>query len=221
MSIASRAVLEPRKTPVQARSAASVEAIREATVQVLLRVGKEGLTTRKVADRAGVSVGTLYQYFPNKSSLLQAALREHLAGVAREVETICAEMQGEALDAMGEALVKGFLAAKLKDVETSRALYFVSDDLGAVKIARENAERNVEAVASMLRSAKDGLKGDARAVAMTVLAAMAGVSRRMLEFRGTREEMAAVGQEMERMVRAYLQSCAVGRETGLGRIGEI
>jgi AcrR family transcriptional regulator len=201
---AAKVRLEPRKTPVQARSTASVEAIREATVQVLLRDGKEGLTTRKVADRAGVSVGTLYQYFPNKSSLLQAALREHLAGVARAVESICVEMHGATLDAMAEALVKGFLAVKLKDVETSRALYFVSDDLEAVKIARENALRNVEAVAGMLLSAKDGLRGDARAVSMTVLAAMAGVSRRMLESMG---EMTEMGRELERMVRAYLVSC--------------
>ena len=52
---------EPRKSPVQARSAASVDAIIEATIQVLLRVGKERLTTTRVAERAGVSVGTLYQ----------------------------------------------------------------------------------------------------------------------------------------------------------------
>src|SRR5215475_2022291 len=78
----SRVVLEPRKSPVQARSTASVDAILEATVQVLLDVGKERLTTTKVALRAGVSVGTLYQYFPNKSALLQAALKRHLDEVA-------------------------------------------------------------------------------------------------------------------------------------------
>jgi AcrR family transcriptional regulator len=58
--------LEPRKTPVQERSTVTVEAIYEATFQVLLAVGPDRLTTTRVAERAGVSVGTLYQYFPNK-----------------------------------------------------------------------------------------------------------------------------------------------------------
>src|SRR6202161_4430708 len=74
----SQVVLQPRKSPVQARSAASVDAILDATLQILLKIGKERLTTTRVALRAGVSVGTLYQYFPNKSALLQAALRRHL-----------------------------------------------------------------------------------------------------------------------------------------------
>jgi len=67
MSTKSQITLEPRKTPVQERSTVTVEAIYEATFQVLLTVGgPDRLTTTRVAERAGVSVGTLYQYFPNK-----------------------------------------------------------------------------------------------------------------------------------------------------------
>src|SRR5450432_105209 len=87
----SQAFLEPRKSPVQARSTASVDAILEATVQVLLQVGKERLTTTRLALRAGVSVGTLYQYFPNKSALLQAVLKRHLSRVNEAVEAVCQE----------------------------------------------------------------------------------------------------------------------------------
>ena len=115
----SRASLEPRKTPVQARSTASVNAILEATIQVLLDVGKERLTTTRVALRAGVSIGTLYQYFPNKSALLQAALRRHLSEVAEAVETVCREQEGESLTRMTTALITAFLEAKLRDARTS------------------------------------------------------------------------------------------------------
>ena len=119
----SQALLEPRKSPVQARSAASVEAILEATIQVLLNVGKERLTTTRVALRAGVSVGTLYQYFPNKSALLQAALKRHLDEVAETVERVCREQRANTLSQMAAALISAFLAAKMRDTKTSVALY--------------------------------------------------------------------------------------------------
>ena len=108
----SQVVLEPRKSPVQARSAASVDAILEATIQVLLNVGKERLTTTRVALRAGVSVGTLYQYFPNKSALLQAALKRHLAEVTEAVEVVCKEQKGRTLRQMATALITAFLASQ-------------------------------------------------------------------------------------------------------------
>src|SRR5258707_6099082 len=102
-------MLSPSKTPVQARSAASVHAILEATIQVLLSVGKERLTTTRVASRAGVSVGTLYQYFPNKSALLQAVLKRHLVEVAEAVELVCKKQQGATLRQMVTALITTFL----------------------------------------------------------------------------------------------------------------
>src|SRR5581483_3002 len=77
---------EPRKTPVQTRAAATVEAISEANIQVLLEHGANRLTTTRVAERAGVSVGTLYQYYPNKQSLLYAVLESHLDRVSSAVE---------------------------------------------------------------------------------------------------------------------------------------
>ncbi len=68
---------EPRKTPVQKRSTVTVGAIAEATIQVLSAVRLDRLTTTRVADRAGVSVGTLYQYYPNERALLYAVLEAH------------------------------------------------------------------------------------------------------------------------------------------------
>ena len=53
-------------------------AISEATIQVLISQGGDRLTTTRVAERAGVSVGTLYQYYPNKESLLFAVAEDHM-----------------------------------------------------------------------------------------------------------------------------------------------
>ena len=142
--------LEPRKSPVQARSTASVEALLDATIQVLLSIGKERLTTTNVARRAGVSVGTLYQYFPNKSALLQAALTRHLLHVADVIESTCAQQHGKPLDQMVSALITAFFAAKMKDVKTSIALYQVSSDLDGARIVRQTGSRSNKALAAML-----------------------------------------------------------------------
>jgi AcrR family transcriptional regulator len=67
-----------RRKPRQARSRATVETIVEAAAQILERQGPGGLTTNGVAERAGVSIGSVYQYFPDKQALLLAAARREL-----------------------------------------------------------------------------------------------------------------------------------------------
>jgi AcrR family transcriptional regulator len=68
----------PRKRPRQERSQATVDTILAATTRVLVKHGFAGLTTNRVAERAGVSIGSLYQYFPNKEALVAALVERHL-----------------------------------------------------------------------------------------------------------------------------------------------
>jgi AcrR family transcriptional regulator len=68
----------PRKRPRQARSRATVQAILAATARVLVRRGYDDLTTNGVAAAAGVSIGSLYQYFPNKLALVAGLIDHHL-----------------------------------------------------------------------------------------------------------------------------------------------
>ena len=203
-----RAPLEPRKTPVQARSAASVEAILEATVQVLLDVGKERLTTTRVAARAGVSVGTLYQYFPNKSALLQAVLKRHLNSVTEAVEAVCREQRGKSLSEMATALVTRFLEAKMRNARTSVALYAVGDDVGGAKIAQQTGSRGHKAMVELLKSAREPLAGDPRVVASVLQGAMVGVSRRMLESGAAEKQFEGLRRELIAMACAYVEACS-------------
>ena len=71
----------PRKRPRQARSRETVDAILDATAQVLIRQGFDALTTNAVAAKAGVSIGSLYQYFPNKEALVSALIDHHVLAV--------------------------------------------------------------------------------------------------------------------------------------------
>ena len=68
------AALKPRKQPLQRRSAQTVEDILEAAARILERDGLGAFTTNRVAERAGISIGSLYQYFPNKQALLAALI---------------------------------------------------------------------------------------------------------------------------------------------------
>jgi AcrR family transcriptional regulator len=205
----SQMVLEPRKSPVQARSTASVDAILEATIQVLLSVGKERLTTTRVALRAGVSVGTLYQYFPNKSALLKAVLRRHLNQVMEATERVCREQAGNSLEEMAAALINAFLEAKMRDAKTSVALYSVSSDVDGVKIQQQMGLRSNKAIVAMLESAREPLMKDPQLVASMLQGAMAGVSRRLLESGAPEKQFESLRQELIFLVSAYLEAASV------------
>jgi AcrR family transcriptional regulator len=204
----SAVLLEPRKAPLQARSSASVEAILEATIQVLLSAGKERLTTTRVASRAGVSVGTLYQYFPNKSSLLQAALKRHLTQVTDAVEQVCREQQGRTLQQMVSSLVTTFLDAKMKDAKTSVALYAVSSDVDGSRIVQQMGVRTNKAIVLMLTTSCEPLTTDQQVVASVLQGAMAGVSRRILESAAPEKQFDTLGRELIVLACAYVEACS-------------
>ena len=204
----SQVVLEPRKSPVQARSVASVDAILEATIQVLLHMGKERLTTTRVAARAGVSVGTLYQYFPNKSALLQAVLKRHLNTVFEAVERVCQEQRGKTLAEMATALMTTFLRVKMKDAKTSVAFYSISSDVDGAKIVRQMAGRYNKAMTDMLATACEPLTTDPQLVAAMLQDIMVGVSRRLLESGAAEKRFEIVRQELIFLACAYLKACS-------------
>jgi AcrR family transcriptional regulator len=102
-------LLEPRKTPVQARSSATVAAILEGAAQVLEAEGAGGFTTNAVAARAGVSIGTLYQYFGDKNALAAALSRKARAGL---VEAVAAAVEESAALPLEAALAR-IVAASL------------------------------------------------------------------------------------------------------------
>lgn len=211
MPIAIRHTLQPRKTPVQARSAATVDAILQAAIQVLVAVGKERLTTTLVARRAGGSVGTLYQYFPNKSALLQACLRRHIEQIHHAMERACTQYRSAGLLEMGTGLVAAYLEAKMRNAKESATLYAVSSDVEGAAIVRTNGERVLKAVAALFATAQEGLAKDPELVASVVLAAMNGVARRALEAKSPERALVPLRGELVALVHGYLRSCAASR----------
>lgn len=103
--------LSPRKLPVQARSRHTVQSILEATAQVLVQLGYAGTTTGAVAERAGVSIGTLYQYYPNKEALVAGLIELHVREVVEMVASALHATRQASLDQMLRAVVRASLDA--------------------------------------------------------------------------------------------------------------
>ncbi|MDC0709123.1 helix-turn-helix domain containing protein [Stigmatella sp. ncwal1] len=88
--------LDPRKTPGQKRSAATVAAVLEAAARILETEGLEGYTTNAVAQHAGVSIGSLYQYFSSKDAITKALMIRETAALLADVAVIDVEAGGRA-----------------------------------------------------------------------------------------------------------------------------
>lgn len=103
-------ILDPRKQPRQARSRALVDAILDAAAHILSRHGREALTTNAVAVKAGVSIGSLYQYFPNREAVIAAVAERHGHMVYHCVADLDLT-QALTLEAAVESIVGGLFAA--------------------------------------------------------------------------------------------------------------
>jgi AcrR family transcriptional regulator len=106
--------LTPRKKPLQRRAQETVEVILEAAAQVFSEAGYDEGTTNRIAERAGVSIGSLYQYFPNKNALLVALVeREVESGISRMESWLAEARLAEAQAAQGDlrSLLCSFVTA--------------------------------------------------------------------------------------------------------------
>ena len=117
--------LNPRKKPGQRRSAATVAAIIEAAARILEASGLEGYNTNAIAERAGVSVGSLYQYFPTKDAVTRALVQREAMLLMEEIADIAALRSGRtSLERFIKAAVAHQLRrpvlARLLDIEEAR-----------------------------------------------------------------------------------------------------
>src|SRR6516164_3474428 len=87
--------LSPRKTARQQRSRATVDALLEATADILIRHGYARLTTNRIAERAGVNIASLYQYFPGKEAIVAELRRRHGTEQRDALRQVLAEHTGE------------------------------------------------------------------------------------------------------------------------------
>lgn len=113
---------QPRKQPRQARSRATVDALLDAAARVLVQEGYAGANTNRVAEVAGISVGSLYQYFPSKDALVLALRQRHAEQMRTLLQEQACQVVGASLSAAVQTLVHAVVQAHLLDPALHRAL---------------------------------------------------------------------------------------------------
>ncbi|MFZ6655067.1 TetR family transcriptional regulator [Undibacterium sp. TJN19] len=113
--------ISSRKRPQQNRSADLVATILEAALQVLQREGAQKFTTARVAERAGVSIGSVYQYFPNKAAILFRLQSDEWRQTGGMLRDILQDAQQAPLDRLRN-LVHAFVRSECEEAEIRKAL---------------------------------------------------------------------------------------------------
>lgn len=205
------ASLSPRKKPQQRRSHATIDTIFEAAIQVLLANGFDRTTTVQIAERAGVSVGSLYQYFPNKSALLAAIVRRHVGGVVDATIAACKSVHGKSIEEMCATMMAVFVDAKTRRPEISRALYLPTAMVDGDAIVKEESRRCGQAVHDMLITASDAKFEQPRVVSGVLIASIVGPVRAAIEAGGNDSTFGDLKLHLTALCVGYLKEVSTWR----------
>ncbi len=117
-----RPLSKPRKVASQQRSRATVDALVEATARILVKEGFDKASTNRIAEVAGVSVGSLYQYFPSKEALVVAVIERHQQEIMQTVQSVLAEVLDEPVEKAVRKLVLVAVKSHRVDPKLHRVL---------------------------------------------------------------------------------------------------
>lgn len=167
---------KPRKTPVQARSGVTVDAILEAAAHILESEGLDGYTTNAIAKRAGVSIGSLYQYFPNKDAVTAALVLRDSADMASRLEGVLVAFGGRPLADAIDALIEETVCHQLDRPVLARLMDIEEHRLGRDPQLEEARDRIVAVVRGVLTRSNLPLPFDLETTTMDLFSIAHGIS---------------------------------------------
>jgi AcrR family transcriptional regulator len=195
--------LSPRKSPRQERSRATVDAILEATADILVRHGYAKLTTNRIADRAGVNIASLYQYFPGKEAIVAELRRRHGDEQRTAIRALLIEQRGGDLESTIRALVSLGVAAHAAAPGLHRVL---TEELPPLDYA-EVSSRDAAAFDAMRRFLdRSDVDVRDRELALWMVATVSGaVIHRATVERPADLSSGAITEELARLLVRYLR----------------
>ncbi|MDQ0391248.1 TetR family transcriptional regulator [Labrys monachus] len=202
--------ISSRKQPRQVRSAGLVAAILEAAVQVLAKEGAQRFTTARVAEKAGVSIGSLYQYFPNKAAILFRLQSDEWRQTTALLRGILEDAGTPPLERL-RTVVRAFIRSECEEAAMRVALNDAAPLYRDVPEAQEAKAAGDGIVEAFMREALPDAPEATRALAGDLLTTTLGeVGRRFSEVPRTPAEIEAYADAMAAMFCAYLRSLGGG-----------
>lgn len=193
-----------RKQPQQARSNDLVAAILQAAVQVLSKEGAQRFTTARVAERAGVSVGSIYQYFPNKAAILFRLQADEWQQTGAMLQGLLGDTARPPLDRL-RGLVHAFVQSECEEAAVRVALADTAPlyrDAPEAKAARASGDR---LVARFMREALPDAPSATRTLAGDlVMATLSAIGKALSERTLTPKRRVAHADALADMLCAYL-----------------
>jgi AcrR family transcriptional regulator len=198
--------ISPRKRPKQARSSELVASILDAALQVLVKEGAERFTMTRVADRAGVSVGSLYQYFPNKAAILFRLQSDEWRATSEMLRVILEDRTRPALERL-RALVHAFVRSECDEALLRAALRDSAPRYHDAPEAHATREAGRRAVKAFMDEAIGESPEATRTLAFElVITTLGAVGKQVSERMRTPAEVEAYAQATADMFCAYLAS---------------
>jgi len=197
----------PRKFASQRRSRATVDALLDATARILIREGFDKASTNRIAAVAGVSVGSLYQYFPGKEALVAAVIDRHNRQVMQAVQGELAKAMDLPLNEAVRTLVAVAVEAHRIDPKLHRALAEQIPRVGRLEKVETFNRQNYALFASFLERHRDEIRPDDLGLAafMCVTSIEALTHNAVLHQKiVSDQEMNALVAEATRLVVGYL-----------------
>ena len=203
--------ISSRKQPRQARSTELVAAILEAAIQVLAKEGAPRFTTARVAEKAGVSVGSIYQYFPNKAAILFRLQSDEWRQTSGLLRGILEDVRKPPLERL-RALVHAFIRSECDEAKMRVALNDAAPLYRHAPEAREAKASGERTVRRFLREALPKSSEAARALAGDLLTTtLSKVGKQFSERPRTPAEIEAYSEAMADMFCAYLEWLKKGK----------
>lgn len=200
--------ISQRKQPQQARSTELVAVILEAATQVLAKEGAPRFTTARVAERAGVSVGSLYQYFPNKAAILFRLQSDEWRRTTDLLARILDDTQKPPLERL-RALVLAFVQSECDEAEMRVALDDAAPLYRDAPEAREAKASGRRTVHRFMREVLPHASGVTRTLAGDLITTtLSTVGKQFSERPRTAREITAYARAMADMFCAYLERLA-------------